>query len=343
MKNLNNSNRISRILLGACIISLVGHGLLHGQRNRFSPDLAPRFDPGIVTRQTQDNPNRTTPPRTSSPRPGSSDLGLQRPMSVKRHGLDYFIGFDTKLYYSSNPLVTNQYAGPVGVIPAGIFQNTFHTGFRLGSYNWGSAAFSPYIGMSYNRVDHFGDDFLDVMDMSSLGLYMFGLVQFPSGWALRPGLSYAQDRESNGNERIYSEVFPNFTLLKTFSLGRSVSLLDFSLGHHFTDSPSYTILGNGDDLDRLELSTRWTVISNIGKLDIAPYARVAFLDYSKGTMEDRVDLMREVGLNFEYPFNKYVSANFFARYISRLSMGGNYNYDFERFDGGGGAGLKAKF
>ncbi len=337
MKKFFHNHKGYRILVGACIVLLGSHGLLHGQRDRFDPGMVSRPQLGEVS------PNRTIAPRTSSPRPGASDLGLQRPVSVKRSGLDYFIGFDTKLYYSSNPSVSNRNSGGIGVLPAGIFQNTFHTGFRLGSYNWGSAAFSPYIGMSYNRLDHFGEDFLKVMDMSSLGLYMFGLVQFPSGWALRPGLSYAQDRESNDNERIYSELFPNFTLLKTFSLGRSVSILDFSLGHHFTDSPSYTIIGNGDDLDRLELSTRWTVITNIGKLEIAPYARLAFLDYSKGTMEDRKDLMREVGLNLEYPFNKYVSANFFARYISRLSKGGNYNYDFERFDGGGGAGLKAKF
>ena len=338
MKKFFHNHKGYRILVGACIVLLGSHGLLYGQRDRFDPGMVPRPQLGEVF------PNRTIAPRTSSPRPGSSDLGLQRPVSVKRRGLDYFIGFDTKLYYSSNPSVSNRNSGGIGVLPAGIFQNTFHTGFRLGSYNWGSAAFSPYIGMSYNRLDHFGEDFLEVMDMSSLGLYMFGLVQFPSGWALRPGLSYAQDRESNDNERIYSELFPNFALLKTFSLGRSVSILDFSLGHHFTDSPSYTIIGNGDDRDRLELSTRWTVITNIGKLEIAPYARLAFLDYSKGTMEDRKDLMREVGLNLEYPFNKYVSANFFARYISRLSKGRRKpNYDFERFDGGGGAGLKAKF
>ena len=110
-----------------------------------------------------------------------------------------------------------------------------------------------------------------------------------------------------------------------------------------TSAKAFASAPNGDDLDRLEIATRWTVITNIGKLEIAPYARLAFLDYSKGTMEDRQDLMREVGLNLEYPFNKYISANFFARYISRLSKGGNYNYDFERFDGGGGAGLKAKF
>jgi hypothetical protein len=337
MKKFFHNHKGYRILLGACIVLLGSHGLLHGQRDRFDPGMVSRPQLGEVS------PNRTIAPRTSSPRPGASDLGLQRPVSVKRSGLDYFIGFDTKLYYSSNPSVSNRNSGGIGVLPAGIFQNTFHTGFRLGSYNWGSAAFSPYIGMSYNRLDHFGEDFLEVMDMSSLGLYMFGLVQFPSGWALRPGLSYAQDRESNDNERIYNELFPNFTLLKTFSLGRSVSILDFSLGHHFTDSPSHTIIGNGEDFDRLELSTRWTVITNIGKLEIAPYARLASLAYSKGTMEDRKDLMREVGLNLEYPFNKYVSANFFARYISRLSKGGSGSFDFERFDGGGGAGLKAKF
>jgi hypothetical protein len=172
---------------------------------------------------------------------------------------------------------------------------------------------------------------------------MFGLVQFPSGWALRPGLSYAQDRESNGNEQIYNELFPNFTLLKTFTLGRSVSVIDFSIGRHLTDAPAYQGVGDGDDLDRWELSTRWTVTANIGKLEISPYARLAFLDYSEGTMENRQDLMREVGLDLEYSFNQYVSANLFARYISRLSRGGHYNYDFERFDGGGGAGLKAKF
>ena len=304
----------------------------------------PRFDPSaqVLPPAKPAAPMRVTPPRTSSPnRLGSSDLGLQRPVAVKSRGFDYFIGFSTRTYYSSNPSLS-QKNDPME-LPAGIFQNNLHTGFRLGSYNWGQAAFSPYVGVSYTRLDHFGDKNIDIFDYSTLGLYSYGLVQFPSGWAIKSGISYYNDRESNNNERIYYEIFPNLSILKTFSLGKSVSLLDFSIGHHFTDSVAYSGLGFDDALDRFELSARWTISTYLGKLEISPHARISFLTYGKGNMRDRNDLLRELGLNLEYPFNKYISANLFVRYVSRLSKDGPASFDFNRFDGGGGASLNAKF
>ena len=312
----------------------------------FNHEAAYRFDPSSILRTfpAGKNPSSTTtPPRTSSPRFGQSDIGLQRPVAVKRRGLDYFIGFDTKVYYSSNPSIAERNSR--FAFPAGVLQNNIHSGFRLGSYNWGNAAFSPYFGANYTRFDHFGEEDLDTFDMNSLGIFGFGLVQFQNGWAIRAGLNYSQDNNAETGSRDYYDLYPNLTILKTFSLGRSLSLVDFAMGSHFTDAPHHGSLPNGiyNALDRWEFSSRWTVITHIGKLEISPYARIAFITYKNGGMHDRKDLMREVGLDLEYPFNKYISANLFARYVSRLSKGRSGSYDFDRFDGGGGASLKAKF
>lgn len=336
-----------------CLLALIATISFHeeifgGQAGsrQFNHEAAYRFDPGTLVKPfsgTKNSSLKTTPPRTSSPRFGQSDIGLQRPVAVKRRGLDYFVGFDTKVYYSSNPSIAGR--NTQLAFPAGILQNNIHSGFRLGSYNWGNAAFSPYIGASYTRFDHFGDEDLDTFDMNSLGIYGFGLVQFQNRWSIRTGLNYSQDNNAQTGSRDYYDFYPNFTILKTFSLGRSLSLVDFAIGRHFTDAPHHGSLPNGvyDALDRWELSSRWTVITHIGKLEVSPYARIAFLTYKNGDMHDRKDLMREVGLDLEYPFNKYISANLFARYVSRLSKGGPGSYDFDRFDGGGGAALKAKF
>ena len=311
---------------------------------RFNYEAAPRFDPGTMTKPFAERENssfRTIPPRTSSPRFGQSDIGLQRPVTVKHRGIDYFIGFDTKVYYSSNPSIADRVSD--FDIPAGVIQNNLHTGFRLGSYNWGQAAFSPYIGTSYTRFSHFGEDWLDVFDMGSLGVYMFGLVQFPNRWAIRTGLNYNQDRNTLTGSRDYSDYYPNLSIIKTFSLGKSLSIIDFSFGYHSTEAPAHILSGSIEALDRWELSSRWNLTTNIGKWEISPYVRMALLSYENGSMHDRLDLMREVGLGLEYPFNKYLSATLFSRFVSRLSKGGPAKYDFDRFDGGGGGAINAKF
>ena len=302
-------------------------------------ETVPRFDPNsrVFGSPIEEKGTANIPPRTSSPRPGASDLGLQRPVSVKRRGFDYYLGISTRVYYSSNPTI--QAPGATLEKPAGVWLNNLHSGFRLGSYNWGRAAFSPYLGLTLTRFDQFGDKELD-FPLNTLGLYSFGLVQFQNGWAIRSGLTYNQDHDGDGNDRIHNDFYPGITLLKTFSLGKAISLIDFGIAHHFTDSKFNP---TSDELDRWELSARWTVLTQLGKWELSPYARIIFSDYRKGNNHNRQDFSREVGLDIEYPFTKYLTANFFLHYATRLSKGGAYSYDFNRFDGGGGASLNAKF
>ena len=302
-------------------------------------EAVPRFDTNakVIAPAMMDRSTRPIPPRTSSPRPGVSDLGLQRPVAVKRRGFDYYLGLSTRIYYSSNPNI--QSPGHTLEKPAGVWLNNIHSGFRLGSYNWGKAAFSPYLGLTLTRFDQFGDKDLD-LPLNTLGLYTFGLLQFSNGWALRTGLTYNQDHNGKNNERMHDDFYPGITFLKTFSLSKAVSLIDFGLSHHFTNSKR----PNPDELDRWELSARWTVMTQIGKWELSPYARIIFSDYRKGENHNRQDFTREVGLDLEYPFTSYLTANFFAHYATRLSKGGLApGYDYNRFDGGGGASINAKF
>ena len=332
---------IAKILLLSALL-LMGGGIdAQAQKQWGGLEAVPRFDPNtkVVAPAMRERSSRTIPPRTSSPRPGASDLGLQRPVAVKRRGFDYYLGLSTRLYYSSNPNVNAP--GTTFEKPAGVWLNNIHSGFRLGSYNWGKAAFSPYLGLTLTRFDQFGDKDLD-LPLNTLGLYTFGLLQFPSGWALRTGLTYNQDHDGKNNDRVHDDFYPGITLLKAFSLGKAVSLIDFGLSHHFTNSKLNT--KNPDELDRWELSARWTVMTNIGKWELLPYARIIFSDYRKGNNHNRQDFTREVGLDLEYPFTSFFTANFFAHYATRLSKGGLApGYDYNRFDGGGGASINAKF
>ena len=331
---------IAKILLLSALL-MTGILDIRAQKQWGGLEAVPRFDTNtkVVAPAMRERSTRATPPRTSSARPGASDLGLQRPVAVKRRGFDYYLGFSTRVYYSSNPNINAP--GTLFEKPAGVWLNNLHSGFRLGSYNWGQAAFSPYIGLTLTRFDQFGDKELD-FPLNTLGLYAFGLVQFPSGWALRAGLTYNQDHDGKNNDRIHDDFYPGITLFKTFSLGKAISLIDFGLNHHFTDSKFKASL-YPDELDRWELSGRWTVMTNIGKWELSPYARVIFSDYRKGFNRDRQDFTREVGLDLEYPFTSYFSANFFAHYTTRLSKGGISSYDFNRFDGGAGASINGKF
>ena len=303
-------------------------------------EAVPRFDTNakVIAPAMRERSTPAIPPRTSSPRPGASDLGLQRPVAVKRRGFDYYLGLSTRIYYSSNPNI--QSPGHSLEKPAGVWLNNIHSGFRLGSYNWGKAAFSPYLGLTLTRFDQFGDKDLD-LPLNTLGLYTFGLLQFSNGWALRTGLTYNQDHDGKNNDRIHDDIYPGITLLKTFSLGKAVSLIDFGLSHHFTDSKFNPTEDN--ELNRWELSARWTVLTQLGQWELSPYARITFSDYRNWDNRNRQDFTREFGLDMEYPFTSYFTANFFLHYTTRLSKGGASSYDFHRFDGGGGAAINAKF
>jgi hypothetical protein len=261
-----------------------------------------------------------------------SDLGLQRPVEVKHTGFGYHLGFDSKLYYTNNAASASSGDGKE---PSGIWENSLNNGFILGAFDLGGASFSPIISLGYSKYTHFGDDDIKSFDFDTLSISPNAFFQFSNGWTFRSGLGVMLDfAPRDGMEKTYQQISPTLALGKGFSIGAAQSSWEWSLAYHFTDS----IQPDEDIMNRFETAFLWSFSIPINRLQISPYLRFAYVNYASG---DRDDALGSLGLDFRYSFTHWLALNAFFNFSFRGSN--NDDYDFTRFDGGGGLGLSAKF
>jgi|TARA_B100001057_G_scaffold49847_1_gene44437 hypothetical protein len=262
-----------------------------------------------------------------------SDLGLQRPVDVKDTGFGYHLGFDSKLYYTNNAASAPNGDGRE---PSGIWENSLRNGFILGAFDLGGASFSPILSLGYSKFSHFGDDDIDSFDFDTLSISPNAFFQFSNGWTFRGGLGVMLDfAPRDGMENTYQQVSPTLALGKGFSIGDAQTTWEWSLAYHLTDSDSNPI---DDFMDRFETAFLWSFTIPINRLGISPYLRFAYVNYAN---QDRDDALGSLGLDFNYSFTNWLAMNVFFNFSFRGSN--NNDYDFTRFDGGGGLGLSAKF
>ena len=261
-----------------------------------------------------------------------SDLGLQRPVEVKETGFGYHLGFDTKLYYSNNAASA---PSGIGKEPSGIWENSLNNHFILGAFDLGGASFSPILSLGYSKFTHFGDEIIESFDFDTLSISPNAFFQFSNGWTFRAGLGVMLDfAPKEGMEKTYQQISPTIALGKGFAIGAAQSSWEWSLAHHFTDS----IHPDEDIMNRFETAFLWSFSIPINRLQISPYIRFAYVNYSN---QDRYDALGSLGLDFRYSFTHWLALNAFFNFSFRGSN--NDDYDFTRFDGGGGLGLSAKF
>jgi hypothetical protein len=262
----------------------------------------------------------------------SSDLGLQRPVDVKETGFGYHLGFDSKLYYTNNAASA---PSGIGKEPSGIWENSLSNHFILGAFDLSGASFSPILSIGYSKFTHFGDDIIETFDFDTLSISPNAFFQFSNGWTFRGGLGVMLDFASrDGMEKTYQQVSPTLALGKGFSIGSAQSSWEWSLAYHLTDS----IHPIDDFMNRFETAFLWSFTIPINRLEISPYLRFAYVNYAN---QDRDDALGSLGLDFNYSFTNWLAMNVFFNFSFRGSN--NNDYDFTRFDGGGGLGLSAKF
>lgn len=261
-----------------------------------------------------------------------SDLGLQRPVDVKETGFGYHLGFDSKLYYTNNAASS---PSGIGKEPSGIWENSLNNHFILGAFDLGGASFSPILSLGYSKFTHFGDDIIESFDFDTLSISPNAFFQFSNGWTFRGGLGVMLDfAPRDGMENTYQQVSPTLALGKGFSIGTAQSSWEWSIAYHLTDS----IHPIDDFMNRFETAFLWSFAIPINRLQISPYLRFAYVNYAK---QDRDDALGSLGLDFNYSFTNWLAMNVFFNFSFRGSN--NNDYDFTRFDGGGGLGLSAKF
>lgn len=264
---------------------------------------------------------------------GKSDLGIQRPVEAKNTGFGYYLGFETKLYYTNNPASID--SGPLKE-SSGVWENALRNHFLLGAFDLGGATFSPMISLSYTKFTHFGDDLFDNFDFDSLGINFAGVFQFGQGWTIRPSLGLSFDlNPKEGLERQYHQITPSIALGKQFKISKAQSFIEWSLAHNFTDS-AYGVAE--DKLDRFETALIWGVNIPFHNFELSPFIRFGYANYSN---QDRSDFLSNLGLELKYSFSHWFYLKLFANFSSRQSD--EDTYDFNRFDSGIGAALNAKF
>ena len=95
-----------------------------------------------------------------------SDTGAQRPILLKKNGLSYFFGYDSKLFYQSNPLADS--SDLKSEIATGVWKSTFFTGAGLGVIDMDNYILTPYVGFSLSSTDYMkSDELLNNQDRKS--------------------------------------------------------------------------------------------------------------------------------------------------------------------------------
>ena len=313
------------------LLSLIISGFFQANRATAQGDIRPGTIDDIRNRQYIRN-SRTlgTAPSVGI---GQSDLGIQRPVEAKNTGFGYYLGFETKLYYTNNPASIDS-----GTLkgPSGVWENALRNHFLLGAFDLGGATFSPMISLNYTKLAHFGHDLNNLSNFDSLGLNFAGVFQFGQGWTIRPSLGLSVDLNPNkGLERQYHQITPSIALGKQFKISKAQSFIEWSLAHNFTDS----VYGDADDkLDRFETALIWGVNIPFHNFELSPFIRFGYANYSN---QDRADFLTNLGLELKYSFSNWFYLKAFANFSSRQSD--DDTYDFNRFDSGMGAALNAKF
>jgi hypothetical protein len=325
---------MSRKFNSLILLFLITLGFFSANRTTAQRDIRPDTIDDIRNRQYIRN-SRTlgTPPSIGI---GQSDLGIQRPVEAKNTGFGYYLGFDTKLYYTNNPASVDR-----GTLkePSGVWENALRNNFLLGAFDLGGATFAPMISLSYTKLNHFGHDLNGISDFDSLGLNFAGVFQFGQGWTINPNLGLSFDLNPNeGLKRQYHQISPSLALGKQFKIGKAQSFIEWSIVQNFTDS-AYVAPGVPDDkLDRFETALIWGVNIPFHNFEFSPFLRFGYANYSN---QDRADFLSNLGLELKYSFSHWFYLKLFANFSSRQSD--EDTYDFNRFDSGLGAALNARF
>ena len=327
---MNMSRKFNSLIL----LFLITLGFFSANRTTAQRDIRPDTIDDIRNRQYIRN-SRTlgTPPSIGI---GQSDLGIQRPVEAKNTGFGYYLGFESKLYYTNNPASVNS-----GILkePSGVWENALRNNFLLGAFDLGGATFAPMISLNYTKFTHFGDELFDNFDFDSLNLNFAGVFQFGQGWTIRPNLGLSFDlNPKEGLERQYHQISPSLALGKQFKIGKAQSFIEWSIVQNFTDS-AYVAPGVPDDkLDRFETALIWGVNIPFHNFEFSPFLRFGYANYSN---QDRADFLSNLGLELKYSFSHWFYLKLFANFSSRQSD--EDTYDFNRFDSGLGAALNARF
>ena len=297
----------------------------------------------------------------------SSDTGAQRPVSLSESGFSGTFGYSSKIAYKENPLGA---PGDLGQQADAVWENSFYGNAKLGVFETDSSVITPYVGakwaitdFTYKNVNEAIPD-LSVFNFNSTSAYLLFLMQHESGWALRGGVIYANDRSTEKDTEDYMEFYPSVGITKAFALSDSaLGIFDLSAGIHLGDHEDAdgpvivdgngTITGDGhtaDELDHFDITASYSVLYSFEKFTLKPGYSISYREYDNGFNTGRSDILHNLSIHADYPIGESVSLSLFSDYSKRESSGTDVAgdpfgilFDFKKFDLGAGISLEARF
>ena len=275
-----------------------------------------------------------------------SDTGAQRPVLLKKSGYSYFMGYDSKLFYQSNPL-----AAPGKLkdeVATGVWKSTFFTGAGLGVIDMDSFILTPYVGFSYSSTDYLKSaDLLKKQNFDSTSGYALLLAQFENGWSGKIGVSYSSDYILDTKEEVFKEFYPNISIMKSYTINESHrALFESGVGYHnnFVDGvvrDENNVLDGDDHKRNIDIFASYALESTLGALTISPKYKINYRDYQNGSNKNRNDLVHELSLDCSAYLTNSIKISASIDYINQDDS--DDVADYENFDVGGSINLMARF
>ena len=266
-----------------------------------------------------------------------NDLGAQRPVETKSVGFGYFLGFQSNIKYSNNPLGLPDKSE--GKHSAGLWENSLRNNFRLGAFDLGGTSFSPILSLNLATSSFFGHELYDnsiYKYQNSLGGSFAGIFQLPSNWSIRPSISI--NSQFQELDLTYHEFKPTVAVGKIFPLSAATLSFDLSLSYAFADAdvspPLPTDLNN-----RFECSFITGINFPLGSFEINPLLGLTISRYPN--QDDRLDFSTILGIDMKYNLADWCSLDLSSNYTVRNSN--ENDYDYSRIDLSSSASLSAKF
>ncbi len=270
-----------------------------------------------------------------------SDTGAQRPVLLKKNGLSYFFGYDSKLFYQSNPLADS--AELKSEIATGVWKSTFFSGAGLGVIDMDSYILTPYVGFSLSSTDYIkSDELLNDQDYESSSAYALLLAQFGNGWSGKVGVSYSSDYLTSAGEEVFKEFYPNISVMKSYSISDAHrGIFETGIGYHNSEVDP---LLEGDDIDfkrNVDLFASYALSSTLGAITLSPKYKISYRDYQNGSNKDRHDLIHELSLDCSAYLTSYLKFSASIDYINQDDS--EDDADYENYDVGASINLMARF
>lgn len=275
-----------------------------------------------------------------------SETGTQRVIKQERRYWRIDASYNLQVYYTSDLFLSDQAISEYDSV--GIMSNRLD--LRTIPVDWVSndLIITPSIGLSWNRLNHFGDGSVDLdgFDFEHHRVYTEARIRRAgSTLSFTAGLEYARLYDFDDRDTTYSAISPYLSVKKLFSMNDTPIIVTGDLNYFSADRNTgfsgYNLLDE-DSENRWQAAANVFSVMNWGKLQAVPFFKLAYIKYTDWPVSSREDMVFAFGANLSYPIWKAVRVRAFGLYENKSVDESFLGWpDYEKYDLG--VGLTAGF